>query len=111
MAITLEILGQRRRVMTLWALFWGARSASEIVRRVPQTNRFELRRELQELARCGLVAATPRLWGSGRLEYQLTPLGESLRPLLGAIYTWGLERVGRGAQARALSPPRPLPDA
>jgi DNA-binding HxlR family transcriptional regulator len=93
-AFTLETIGQRRRVMTLWALFWGARSASEIVRRVPDTDRFELHRELEELAQRGLVAATPRAWGNGRLEYRLTPLGESLRPLLGAIYSWGLRRLG-----------------
>jgi DNA-binding HxlR family transcriptional regulator len=50
-----------------------------------------LRRQLSELERHGLVHRRLRPGGRRRAEYSLTPFGETLKPVVGQIYEWGLK--------------------
>ncbi len=68
-----------------------------------------LRRELAEMERHGLVCRTVRREGSA--AYALTPLGETLKPIVGGMYEWGLRfaapilHAPAPPPARATSPP------
>jgi DNA-binding HxlR family transcriptional regulator len=118
--LALEALGGPYRPLVVWALFWGARPFSELMRHVPHVTKKALRRELAELSRLGLVARDVRTGPDRRAEYSLSPLGQTLRPVVGALYEWGLlrirfDRVWRvaetGAEPGASRPPSPvLPD-
>jgi DNA-binding HxlR family transcriptional regulator len=87
---TLEVLRGPFRPLVVWALFWGARPFSELMRHVPDVTKKALRRELADMERLGLVCRDVRLGSNRRAEYSLSPLGETLRPVVGAMYEWGL---------------------
>jgi DNA-binding HxlR family transcriptional regulator len=87
---TLEALRGPFRPLIVWGLFWGSRPFSELMRRVPDVTKKTLRRELTEMERMGLVRRDVRAGSNRRAEYSLSPLGETLRPVVGAMYEWGL---------------------
>lgn len=91
--LALETIEGRKRLLIVWGLFWGPRPFSELMRHVPDITKKTLRRELAELERLGLVRRELRPGSSRRAEYALSPLGETLRPLVGALYEWGLLRL------------------
>jgi DNA-binding HxlR family transcriptional regulator len=78
------------RPLIVWALFWGSRSFSELMRLVPDVTKRSLRRELAEMERLGLVARDVRPDSNRRASYSLSSLGQTLRPVVGAMYEWGL---------------------
>lgn len=103
----LAVLGGPLRPLVIWGLFWGPRSFSELMRQVPDVTKRALRRELVEMERAGLVVRDVQPDSNRRASYALSPLGETLRPLVGAMYEWGL-LCGR---QRAPEGPRPDPRA
>ena len=88
--LTLEALRGPFRPLVLWGLFWGARPFSELMRHVPDVTKRVLRRELVELERIGLVVRDVPQDSNRRACYALSPFGETLRPVVGAMYEWGL---------------------
>ena len=90
--VTLGILDGRWKPLLIWQLFWGARPFCELMRRMPGMTKKRLRRELEEMERQGLVRriVSPEDRKAG---YGLTPLGESLKPVVGGMYEWGLRFV------------------
>jgi DNA-binding HxlR family transcriptional regulator len=91
--LTLDTLRGPYRPLVVWGLFWGARPFSELMRHVPHVTKRALRRELADMEGLGLVRRDVRPSGR-RAEYSLTPLGQTLRPVVGAMYEWGLLRLG-----------------
>jgi DNA-binding HxlR family transcriptional regulator len=88
--LTVEVLRGPFRPLIVWGLFWGARPFSELMRHVPDVTKRTLRRELAEMERIGLVVRDVRPDSNRRAFYALSPLGETLRPVVGAMYEWGL---------------------
>jgi DNA-binding HxlR family transcriptional regulator len=88
--LTVEALRGPLRPMIVWGLFWGARPFSELMRHVPDVTKRALRRELVEMERIGLVVRDVRPDSNRRAFYSLSPFGETLRPVVGAMYEWGL---------------------
>ena len=88
--LTTEVLRGPFRPLIVWGLFWGARPFSELMRHVPDVTKRALRRELVEMERIGLVVRDVRPDSNRRAFYALSPFGETLRPVVGAMYEWGL---------------------
>lgn len=88
--LTIEVLRGPFRPLIVWGLFWGARPFSELMRHVPDVTKRALRRELVEMERIGLVVRDVRPDSNRRAFYALSPFGETLRPVVGAMYEWGL---------------------
>jgi DNA-binding HxlR family transcriptional regulator len=88
--LTTEVLRGPFRPLVVWGLFWGARPFSELMRHVPEVTKRALRRELVEMERIGLVVRDVRPDSNRRAFYALSPFGETLRPVVGAMYEWGL---------------------
>jgi DNA-binding HxlR family transcriptional regulator len=88
--LTLEVLRGPLRPLVMWGLFWGPRPFSELMRHVPNVTKRALRRELVEMERIGLVVRDVRPDSNRRAFYSLSPFGETLRPVVGAMYEWGL---------------------
>lgn len=57
-----------------------------------------LAQQLRELERDGLIERTVYAEVPPRVEYQITPFGETLRPVIDAMWTWGKQT--REAQQR-----------
>ena len=88
--ITSTLLRGRWTVPILWSLFWGGKRFYRLLRDVEGISRTTLERELQELEGLTLVEREFHRDGSSWVEFRLSRLGESLKPLLATIYQWGL---------------------
>jgi len=98
--LAVEVLRGPFRPLVVWALFWGPRPFSELMRHVPDVTKKTLRRELAEMERIGLVLREVRPDSNRRASYSLSPFGETLRPVVGAMYEWGLLCAGPGRSDR-----------
>ena len=105
---TLEVLDDRWKALLVWHLFWGARPFSELMRVTAGITRKTLRRELGDMEASGLVRREVCPGTGRRAEYSLTGFGQTLKPIVGAMYEWGLAYRPRPAQAVAASAPRPF---
>jgi DNA-binding HxlR family transcriptional regulator len=45
------------------------------------------------MERQAIVSREVRLGGNRKADYSLTPLGQSLKPVVAAMYEWGLLRM------------------
>lgn len=71
----------------------GAYYFSEIQRLLPAASHKELSEKLKELAADGLVDRKPVKDQRVKVSYSLTPLGETLLPIVNAMYDWGTKRL------------------
>lgn len=90
---TLEVVGDRWKALVVWHLFWGARPFCELMRQTGGLSKKNLRRVLVEMEGLGLVWKEVRPGADRKAEYALTPFGETLKPVVGAMYEWGLHLV------------------
>jgi DNA-binding HxlR family transcriptional regulator len=86
---TTRILGGRWKASLLEHLFQGEKRFSELKRCVPGITQKTLSEQLRELQSAGIVARKVFPDTPPRVVYSVTPLGETLRPLLDAMCKWG----------------------
>jgi DNA-binding HxlR family transcriptional regulator len=108
----------RANALIVWRLFWGARPFYDLLRHIPGISRKDLRSHLAQMERQGLVTRRLLAGVSRKAEYALTPLGETLKPVVGVLYEWGLvfgsrppagaDRLAGGPSAAPRHPP-PVP--
>lgn len=63
------------------------------MRLIPKTTQRTLTRQLRDLEADGLVEREVFAEVPPRVEYSLTPRGETLRPVLEALFAWGSEQA------------------
>jgi DNA-binding HxlR family transcriptional regulator len=90
---TLEVMDDRWKTLIVWRLFWGAKPFCELMRCTRGLTKKTLRHALAEMERHGLVRKQVRFGQGRRAEYALTPYGETLKPIVGAMYEWGLQHA------------------
>lgn len=93
--ITLGVIGGRWKVIILYQLFQGVKRFSTLLRAVHGVTQKVLTQQLREMERDGIVLRTVYPQVPPKVEYQLTPRGTSLRPVVDAMCVWGLEESGR----------------
>jgi DNA-binding HxlR family transcriptional regulator len=98
--LTVSVLGGKWRVVILAYLKEGVHRYGELKRRLPGISGKVLTQQLRALDREGLIRRAIYTEVPARTEYRLTEYGESLIPVLEAIYRWGLEHGKRRADAR-----------
>ncbi len=86
---TLSVLRGRHTVPILWSLFWGEKRFYQVLRDLGVTRK-TLDHELSRLTRLGLVERRAALLGATRATYALTGAGQTLKPVLGVLFEWGL---------------------
>ncbi len=97
---TLRLIGGKYKALILWHLVDGAMRHGEIARIIPQATPKMLTQQLRELEADNLLTRTVYPVVPPRVEYSLTELGESIRPILLTVYDWGaayLRRCGKEA--------------
>lgn len=85
---TLEVLGGRWKVLVLDQLFSGVKRFSELHRALPGVSHRTLTQQLRELEGHGIIRRKVYPQVPPKVEYSLSPLGESLRPVLDAMHDW-----------------------
>ncbi len=86
---TVRIVGGRWKAAVLEQLFQGTKRFSELKRGIVGITQRSLAQQLRELQNTGIVERTVYPDRPPRVEYAVTPLGKSLRPLLDAMCHWG----------------------
>ena len=82
------------------ALADGPRRHSELRRRIAGVSQKMLTQTLRTLERDGLVKRTVTAAVPVRVDYELTPLGRSLAPVLGALKAWAETNIEHIMAAR-----------
>ena len=102
---TLGVIGGRWKAAVLFQLSQGTKRFGELRRLLPNVTQRMLTLQLRELEADGLVQRTVYAEVPPRVEYTITPWGESLEPVLKAMCEWG-ERYRRrlDSLARANEP-------
>ena len=90
---TLHLIGGKYKALLLWHLTGHILRFNELHRLVPEATPKMLTQQLRELEEDGLILRTVYPVVPPKVEYALTPLGESLFPILEAMYRWGSERM------------------
>jgi len=89
--VAAAVLCRRWKVGTLWLLASGCRHYSQLAARLRGISPKVLAQQLRELERDGLVTRHQASQGRRRIRYELTAMGEALRPLLQEMERWGSE--------------------
>jgi len=86
---TLQLISNRWKVLILRDLLTGTKRFGELKKSLQGVSQKVLTANLKEMAQDGLLIRTSYPEVPPRVEYTLTPMGESLRPVLAAMFDWG----------------------
>ena len=90
---TLALIGGRWKVLILWQLFAGPQRFSELFRGMNGITEKMLTQQLRELEQHGLVNRKIYPQVPPKVEYSLTSLGKSLKPVVDVMCSWGLKQL------------------
>ena len=86
---TLMLIGSKWKVLILRDLMPGMKRFGELRRSIGSVSQKVLTAQLRDMEACGLVDRRVYAEVPPRVEYSLTELGRSLRPILDAMWAWG----------------------
>ena len=86
--------------LTIAALADGPRRHGQLLKTIAGASQKMLTQTLRELERDGLVSRTVTPTVPLRVDYELTPLGLTLQPLLQALKSWSEAHIGDIMAAR-----------
>lgn len=86
---TLEMIGGKYKALILWHLSDGKMRFSELKKAIPNATPKMLTQQLRELELHKLIHREVYPVIPPKVEYSLTPNGESLIPVLEAMRDWG----------------------
>lgn len=86
---TLTLIGDKWKVLILRDLLNGTKRFGELKKSVGNVSQKVLTAQLRDMEASGLLIRTVYAEVPPRVEYTLTELGYSLRPILDAMSVWG----------------------
>ena len=89
--VTLMLISDRWKVLILRDLLSGTKRFGELKKSIGSISQKVLTSNLRSMEEDGLLTRKVYAEVPPRVEYTLTELGESLRPILLAMQQWGLE--------------------
>lgn len=88
---TLTLISDKWKVLILRDLLSGTKRFGELKRSIGSVTQKVLTAKLRQMEEAGLLTRTVYAEVPPRVEYTLTDLGYSLKPVLDAMWTWGEE--------------------
>ena len=88
---TLDIIGGKYKALILWHLVDSTRRFGELRKLIPQATQKMLTQQLRELEEDNLVIRTVYPVVPPKVEYELSNLGKSIKPILDAMCNWGTD--------------------
>lgn len=88
---TINVIGGKYKALILWHLVDGTLRFGELRRLIPQTTQKMLTQQLRELEADNLVVREVFPVVPPKVEYSLSELGKSLKPILNAMRDWGTD--------------------
>lgn len=86
---TLSLIGDKWKVLILRDLMPGTKRFGELKKSIGSVLQKVLTAQLRDMESNGLVTRTVYPEVPPRVEYSLTALGRSLKPILDAMWNWG----------------------
>lgn len=88
---TLTLIGDKWKVLILRDLLSGTKRFGELKKSIGNVSQKVLTAQLRAMEDSGLVSRRVYAEVPPKVEYSLTALGQSLKPILDAMWTWGEE--------------------
>lgn len=85
---TLAVIGGRWKVLVLQQLFGGVQRFNELHRALAGITHKTLTQQLREMEADGIINRKVYPQIPPKVEYSLTPLGKTLKPVLTAMHEW-----------------------
>jgi DNA-binding HxlR family transcriptional regulator len=95
-----DLIGGKWKALILWQLDQGLRRPGELRRRLPGISEKMLIQQLRALEADGIVHREVHHEVPPRVEYTLTPFGQSLNDALLPLGNWGDQHMDQIAAAR-----------
>lgn len=86
---TLLLIGDKWKVLILRDLMPGTKRFGELKKSIGGVSQKVLTAQLRDMEKNGLLTRTVYAEVPPRVEYSLTDLGRSLKPILDALQNWG----------------------
>ena len=86
---TLMLIGDKWKVLILRDLLPGTKHFGELKKSIGSVSQKVLTAQLRDMEAKGLVHRQVYAEVPPRVEYSLTELGQSLKPILDALWAWG----------------------
>jgi DNA-binding HxlR family transcriptional regulator len=99
MTYTFSVLGGRWKANIIYKLFNGKMRYSELKRSIPNVSERILVAQLREMEKDQLLRRIVYAEVPPRVEYELTTLGLSLKPMMKVISDWGNMHKGKMAKS------------
>ena len=99
---TLTLIGDKWKVLILRDLMPGKKRFGELKKSIGSVSQKVLTAQLRDMEKNGLVHREVYAEVPPRVEYSLTPLGQSLKPILDAMWNWGEDYKSSIAETKAL---------
>ena len=88
---TLMLIGDKWKVLILRDLLTGTKRFGELKKSIGNVSQKVLTAQLRDMEEKGLITRTVYAEVPPLVEYSLTELGQSLKPILDAMQAWGTE--------------------
>ena len=86
---TLQLVGNRWRLLIVRELLNGTKRFNELRRALNGVSQKVLTQHLRSMEESGIVSRHVYAEVPPRVEYSLTDLGQSLKPIIDAMWKWG----------------------
>jgi DNA-binding HxlR family transcriptional regulator len=85
----MEVMNGKWKINLIWCIYQGIKRPGELHKRIPKASRRLLDSQLKQLTDQGILKKTVFEGKVLKAEYDLTPIGESLIPVIEHTATWG----------------------
>ena len=90
-ATTVQLIGSKWKLLILRDLLTGTKRYNELKRSLPDISQKVLTASLKSMVEDGIVIRTAYPEVPPRVEYSLSELGESMRPMIAVMEKWRTE--------------------
>jgi DNA-binding HxlR family transcriptional regulator len=104
LASALDVLGERWTLLIIRELLMGPRRYIDLLNDLPGLGTNLLAERLKSLVDRGVARQTQVPGGGARLAYELTEMGQQLRPVVLGLARWGMEFVGPYSPGEVVRP-------
>ncbi len=87
--VTLSLLGNKWKVLILKELLQGVKRFGKLSRSVSGISQKMLTQQLRQMEKDGIIKRKVYAEVPPRVEYSLTDIGKSLKPILNSMSKWG----------------------
>ena len=87
----MEVMNGKWKISLIWCVYLGYKRPNELQKKMPKASRRVLDTQLKQLIDHGILTKNTYSGLPLKVEYELTPLGKTLIPVIANTAKWGEE--------------------